>query len=345
MSVFLGTGSLNVSNSIISDNEIIPFFASITSGGNGGGVSCGSTGGALPGEQINFDSSGSLSITNTTFGFTGGNATKHGGTKVQVAAPIMGELVFGEDVHGSCPRGDQTSVVLASTLEVMGFPFSSRKIGGSFVSISCISCPIDTYSLTEGVFSGPNALEDVGCMPCPEGGDCAQGGRFIRPQAGMWGYNFTLLTKQNNDSSSSNLGEDYDVLSLPKLGVQFISCPIGYCCSANGADVCSSYDFCSGNRSGELCGQCKLGFCPLIMGTGCINCTECSIGGQHLTPAQNSQLAGLIILFVLVVLVLFYLASFMYSSTTCDSTWGFYAITIFFFQVLVYVLFKALPNA
>jgi hypothetical protein len=55
----------------------------------------------------------------------------------------------------------------------------------------------------------------------------------------------------------------------------FLTCPHHYCCERD--DGCDEVNFCSGNRTGVLCGACRDGFTHALSATGvCVEVAMCS---------------------------------------------------------------------
>ena len=90
------------------------------------------------------------------------------------------------------------------------------------------------------------------CKRCPYGGHCT--GTKVVPRANYWGY------WHNNK-------------------LMFQQCPPSYCCSGDTNEPCLSYDYCKGNRTGTLCGNCQDGFSLSILKGTCTHDSEC--GGNH----------------------------------------------------------------
>lgn len=113
----------------------------------------------------------------------------------------------------------------------------------------CIPCEKGTYSLHSGQEDMENdtlVTKQPKCHFCPTGGKC---GVDIVSNDNFWGYN-------TSDE------------------IVFTACPSGYCCSAYNK-LCTSYNTCSYNRSGILCGKCEQGFSENLAAVGCINNRHC----------------------------------------------------------------------
>ena len=109
----------------------------------------------------------------------------------------------------------------------------------------------------------------------------------------------------------------------------------GYCCQVGGH--CDNYSYCAGNRSGILCGQCKLGYCPLVYGTSCVECSTCIVGYQD-SPKDGGFLVLCIFLYMLVVTSILFVSTIGYSTTDGSSTLGGFSIILFFYQNLRYIV-------
>ena len=142
----------------------------------------------------------------------------------------------------------------------------------------CDPCPHDMYSLQYGYRRGPLARNDTEwsdsfkCLPCEYGAQCDNG--VIQSQLNFWGY--------THESEEEN---------VPK--VTLMSCLEGYCCNQK---VCDSYDTCSANRVGTLCGHCAEGMSELLSSTLCVPNEACT---DTWYMAFDILLAILILLFFL----------------------------------------------
>ena len=108
----------------------------------------------------------------------------------------------------------------------------------TYLAYSCRKCPRKTYSLERGEVNN-NITRDIKCHECPWGGRCSKGELKARPN--FWGY------------------------PVEKT-VNFLDCPAGYCCDKHD---CGSYNICSGNRTGTLCGRCPNGTSEALFSTAC----------------------------------------------------------------------------
>ena len=128
----------------------------------------------------------------------------------------------------------------------------------------CISCMSAYYYPSKGIFStfypgnttqikildqsiGQNNLQ---CQLCPYGADCDTG--ILKAKPNYWG------TKLGNE-------------------VVFLQFPSDYCCSGPETAPCISYDTCSGNREGILCGECKKNYSISVLSGECIPNSECGV--------------------------------------------------------------------
>ena len=117
----------------------------------------------------------------------------------------------------------------------------------NFINIQCERCPPRSYTLERGEFVF-NKSNDIQCQQCPRGGVCDNG--LVTAKPNYWGYN-------------------------KEKTVDSVQCPPGYCCDASN---CVTYDSCSGNRSGTLCGRCAKGMSESLFSTQCILNADCSFG-------------------------------------------------------------------
>ena len=56
--------------------------------------------------------------------------------------------------------------------------------------------------------------------------------------------------------------------------VVFYVCASGYCCDQADEEGCE-YEYCAGNRTGRLCGQCEAGMGLVFFSEGCKANSEC----------------------------------------------------------------------
>ena len=128
----------------------------------------------------------------------------------------------------------------------------------------CEPCMSAYYYPSKGIFSafylgntteikildqsiGQNTIE---CQLCPYGADCNAG--HLKAKPNYWG------TKLGNQ-------------------VVFLQCPSGYYCSGTETAPCISYDTCSGNREGILCGECRQKYSISVLSEECIPNSECGV--------------------------------------------------------------------
>ena len=128
----------------------------------------------------------------------------------------------------------------------------------------CVACTSAYYYPSKGIFSafypgnttqikildqsiGQNSIQ---CQLCPYGADCDTG--ILKAKPNYWG------TKLGNQ-------------------VVFLQCPSGYCCSGTETAPCVSYDTCSANREGILCGECKKNYSISVLSEECIPNSECGV--------------------------------------------------------------------
>ena len=141
---------------------------------------------------------------------------------------------------------------------------------------SCVVCGVGTYSI--GIASSLRP-DKRSCFACPVGGICG-GGRDINnetarvvdirresigclSQPGYWGHPVSLNANANNNSSSID------------GSISFYLCPSGYCCPPNQIDGCD-YDYCRGNRTGRLCGNCVDGMGQRLFSDACFDNSSCN---------------------------------------------------------------------
>lgn len=124
--------------------------------------------------------------------------------------------------------------------------------GSSIDYLWCAACPVGTYSLQQQCLpadhGATNEDKEKRCLKCPDMAKCLGDGHITAPR-NYWG----------------------SVRSMMSSEVRFFLCPAEYC----NPDECHSIKCCSNNRTGVLCGKCKLGH-QLNVGTGsCILKSNC----------------------------------------------------------------------
>ena len=147
--------------------------------------------------------------------------------------------------------------------------YSSVLSDNQFISdvrYKCIPCIANYYNTFIGnntlYYSGKennthaerlsSGTEKRGCVQCPYGALCT--GNNVIPRPNYWGYWY-------------------------QSKLEFNQCPASYCCSSDVNSSCDVYDYCSGNRTGHLCGACKDEFSLSILTVACMQNSLC--GGKQ----------------------------------------------------------------
>ncbi len=162
-----------------------------------------------------------------------------------------------------CPVGSSTDLFLlqyntrGSLVNYLLHGAASRFV------VSCVPCESSQYTMQQGrldftfqdtgPFSEYNLHEvltedSIICHPCPYGAACRDG--QVTALQDFWGY-------VESDGSLS-----------------FLQCADGRCCQSS--SECTSYDSCTGNRTGVLCGQCRPGFEHALFTTACVQGDHCN---------------------------------------------------------------------
>ncbi len=127
---------------------------------------------------------------------------------------------------------------------------SNLLLGGSvplFGGLSQTNISVSQYFI-EGTTEVIHSSKPRGCVKCSYGAYCS--GNKIYPRPNYWGYWY-------------------------KDVVDFQQCPSGYCCSGTSDAPCYSYNYCAGNRTGDLCGACREGFSVSILTGNCVRDENC----------------------------------------------------------------------
>ncbi len=132
------------------------------------------------------------------------------------------------------------------------------------LSVFCSACSPSYYVPTDGIYnlfcaenetnihikSYSNEPELLQCSSCPEGATCP--GNVVMSKPNFWGYRW-------------------------KSEILFQQCPVGYCCTGYDTHICSgSYNACSGNREGGICGSCIKGYSLSMLSNNCMPDKWCS---------------------------------------------------------------------
>jgi len=119
-----------------------------------------------------------------------------------------------------------------------------------FFSLTCNPCSAGSYA----VDSASTLTVDRKCQTCPFGASClgsSPQSNGLHALPSFWGLN-------NNGS------------------VKFYQCPSGYCCG--GVNSNCTYDYCDGNRTGLLCGQCGPDHGMRFFTASCKSNSDCNDG-------------------------------------------------------------------
>ncbi len=167
-----------------------------------------------------------------------------------------------------CPVGSSTDLFLIqvkvggnTTLAIAFGPL--QGVASRFV-VSCVPCESSQYTMQQGRLeftyqdTGPSSqynldevltVDNITCRSCPYGAACRKG--QVTALQNFWGY---------IDESDGSLN--------------FLQCADGHCCQRS--SECTSYDSCTGNRTGVLCGQCLPGFEHALFTTACVRDVHCN---------------------------------------------------------------------
>ncbi|KAI8510634.1 hypothetical protein Bbelb_115500 [Branchiostoma belcheri] len=118
--------------------------------------------------------------------------------------------------------------------------------------VSCIPCPSGRYSVDSGFYAGGalNASNaTLPCQECPYGAQCD--GYTVSALPNFWG---TVVRG-----------------TTPKQ-IEMVLCPTGYCCEEA---PCESFNTCSNNRTGTMCGECLDGFTRQLYSVRCVPVEDC----------------------------------------------------------------------
>jgi len=196
---------------------------------------------------IHTESEGPLDIKNSTL-----NAKRNAVLNSIVKIGKGGLVDFGDDNSTQlyCPKGSQMQLVNFSNTMTTGTKDASCTIMVTGLDYSCLPCAGGLYSLQRGQVYGTHLKPGFECLICPFGANCS---RNIVAKPNFWGF---------------------EESHRPPV-LKFTICPPKYC----GQDEQSNsleYNSCQGNRSGVLCGHCKLGYTEALYSTLCRPISKCS---------------------------------------------------------------------
>lgn len=196
---------------------------------------------------IHTESGGPLDIRNTTL-----NAKRNAVGNSLVKIGKGGLVDFGDDNSTQlyCPKGSKIQFVNFSNTITTGTKDVSCTIMVTGLDYSCLPCAGGLYSLQRGQVHGMHLKPGFECLLCPFGANCSKN---IVAKQNFWGFEKSRLP--------------------PSL--KFTMCPLGYC-GRNEQEYSLEYNSCQGNRSGILCGQCKLSYTETLYSTSCRSIPKCT---------------------------------------------------------------------
>ena len=155
---------------------------------------------------------------------------------------IVADAIFGK-INATWSHVGKGTLIQCKTNEFL----SKHAAPGHYFQFRCTKCDGTTYNTKYAWFKN-HQFHNVTCYKCPHQASCVNG---IKSKGNYWGS------------------------SDPKSGqVSFTLCPVSYCCSS--LKKCFSYDTCSENREGPLCGDCKKNYSiSLLSHNECVPRTEC----------------------------------------------------------------------
>ena len=168
-----------------------------------------------------------------------------------------------------------------------------------FFSLTCNPCSAGSYA----VDSASTLTVDRKCQTCPFGASClgsSPQSNGLHALPSFWGLN-------NNGS------------------VKFYQCPSSYCCG--GINSNCTYDYCDGNRTGLLCGQCGPDHGMRFFTASCKSNSDCNDG----------------VWFAWIIIVMTFAAVIALLMTTggADQSSGMLSVLLYYYQVLP--LIKSTP--
>ena len=162
---------------------------------------------------------------------------------ISYRASDIGSFMESDNMQFFCPVGFKSQTV--STYVVL----SVERKPIETLLLYCIPCNEALYSLVQPHIMINNLkvvqLTESECLPCPYGAQCNIN---VQAKANFWGESF------NNT-------------------VAMYLCPQEYCCQNL---TCATFDVCSSNRVGILCGQCDDGFSESLFSAECIANDDCT---------------------------------------------------------------------
>ncbi|XP_070547490.1 uncharacterized protein [Ptychodera flava] len=134
-----------------------------------------------------------------------------------------------------------------------GFQVSNDEVRAlHHVHFQCLPCSHGEYSIDNAYRSPDTQPHNDTCQECVYGLACPG---IATAVPGFWGYR-----------SDDNGGKS----------VKTIKCPKGYCC--DNETSCISFDSCSDNREGRLCGRCRDNYSESLFSAKCVRDNDCASG-------------------------------------------------------------------
>jgi len=199
------------------------------------------------GSFIHAESSGALIVKNTTM-----EAQPYGNTNLLLMVTNGRLIDVGQSNNSTrfnCPVGSQMEIINFANENMTLVNSKPCKLKVATLEFRCSACAGNSYSLRRGRAHGFHLVPGFQCLPCPFGANCS---RNILAKPNFWGFK--------------------EKVSPPTL--KFTMCPLGYCSPPNIAKF-PEYNDCQGNRTGKMCGECKLSYTETLYSENCRPSTKC----------------------------------------------------------------------
>ena len=143
--------------------------------------------------------------------------------------------------------------------------------------VFCPKCPLHFYTMASSSFTfaskhfesdlergkvfgfGIQNVQQAECHLCPLGGVCEDG--LVVSKSNYYGF----VSRSSGGGIASN----------QKQLVEYVTCPVEYCCSKSGKQ-CTSFNTCNYHRHGLLCGECDPGYQVSFFTEQCISSAKCT---------------------------------------------------------------------
>lgn len=201
-------------------------------------------------------SEGELTISNTEiymrYSISNASVIRHSGLQdnfkipsVYIQCPDNFHITFSNSSDDPFKNGLKGNPVYKTAVYYCRACNNGYFFGKGYMNITSITFPIQFDTGILPYIDQTLTYQDFICHACPYGANC---GNSLTSKVNFWGKN-----EGNN--------------------VYFYRCPAKMCCTH---DQCTSFNQCSPNREGRLCGKCKNGYSEALFSSKCVSDESCT---------------------------------------------------------------------